>query len=185
MDLIPGHENKLGFTADIPGTYFGECAEFCGESHAFMRFKVLAVPQADFDAWVAAWNTPPASDATPSAGDVAEAPASFGICLTCHRINGTNASVAEVGIEAPDEMGPNLTLFGCRTTIAAGLLENTEENLREWLHNPAGIKQGNFMGDVVREGALDSTELDELVKYLTGLKPQGGCPPVSRENLNE
>ena len=44
-DVMPGHSNKLQFTADRVGDYFGECAEFCGSAHAWMRFKVKVVPQ--------------------------------------------------------------------------------------------------------------------------------------------
>ena len=58
-----GHDNPLQFVASTPGDYFGECAEFCGSAHAWMRFKVKVVPEENFDAWVAAWRTPPAFDA--------------------------------------------------------------------------------------------------------------------------
>jgi cytochrome c oxidase subunit 2 len=96
-DVIPGHDNKLQFTADKVGEYFGECTEFCGGAHAWMRFKVLVVPQAEFDAWVQAMRQPPAVDGRPETADVIEAPAAFGTCLACHRINGTNAVIAARG----------------------------------------------------------------------------------------
>ena len=60
VDVIPGHDNPLQFVASTPGDYFGECAEFCGAAHAWMRFKVKIVPEENFDAWVGAWRTPPA-----------------------------------------------------------------------------------------------------------------------------
>jgi cytochrome c oxidase subunit II len=53
-DLIPGHPNELEFTVTEPGTYAGQCAEFCGTAHADMRFVVEAMSRADFDAWLAA-----------------------------------------------------------------------------------------------------------------------------------
>ena len=59
VDVVPGHDNPLQFVASTPGDYFGECAEFCGAAHAWMRFKVKIVPEENFDAWVTAWRTPP------------------------------------------------------------------------------------------------------------------------------
>lgn len=53
-DLIPGDTNELEFTVTEPGTYAGQCAEFCGTSHATMTFVVEAMSREDFDAWVAA-----------------------------------------------------------------------------------------------------------------------------------
>jgi cytochrome c oxidase subunit II len=48
----PAHRNYLLFTVREPGHYLGQCAEFCGESHAIMRMTVMAVEPAEFDAWV-------------------------------------------------------------------------------------------------------------------------------------
>lgn len=49
----PGAQNinYLCSTAIQPGIYRGLCAEFCGEEHAVMRFRVVAVPQDVFDSW--------------------------------------------------------------------------------------------------------------------------------------
>jgi cytochrome c oxidase subunit 2 len=52
-DLVPGQTNHMSITVTSPGTYRGECAEFCGVGHACMTFEVIAMPQADFDAWLA------------------------------------------------------------------------------------------------------------------------------------
>ena len=52
-DAIPGHENEFAFTVDEPGRYGGQCAEFCGIYHSRMPFTVVAVPRAEYDAWLA------------------------------------------------------------------------------------------------------------------------------------
>jgi heme/copper-type cytochrome/quinol oxidase subunit 2 len=54
LDAIPGRVNEFDVTIEEPGTYGGQCAEFCGLSHADMYFTVRAVPRAEYDAWVAA-----------------------------------------------------------------------------------------------------------------------------------
>ena len=172
IDVMPGYVNKLGFTPEIPGTYYGECAEFCGTQHAWMRFTVIVEPREQFDAWVTAWNAGPQ-------GDLAQAPEVFGACIACHRV--TNVfEIAPVGYEAPYNMGPNLTLFGCRDSLGAGILTNTPENVAAWLRDPHAIKEGNLMGYVVGPGMqVDLTEeqVAELTTYLTSLKlPDGTCP---------
>jgi cytochrome c oxidase subunit 2 len=62
-DLIPvgeeGTSNDLEFTVSEPGTYSGQCAEFCGSAHADMTFEVHAVSRAEFDAWLADGGQPP------------------------------------------------------------------------------------------------------------------------------
>ena len=52
-DAIPGHTNSTWFRINRPGIYTGECAELCGEGHADMRARVIAVPPAQFQAWLA------------------------------------------------------------------------------------------------------------------------------------
>ena len=179
LDLIPGHENLMEFKATTLGDFYGECAEYCGASHAWMRFKVKVVPQADFDAWVKAWRTPPAFDAKPETPGVAEAPKSFGVCLACHNINGTNAKIAKSGLTSNPYgigAGPNLTLLGCRDTIAAGLLVNTEANVETWLKHTDEVKAGVYMPNYYKQGEIDDAKVAELAKYLESLKPAGGCP---------
>jgi cytochrome c oxidase subunit 2 len=51
-DAIPGKLNEFDLTIPRPGTFVGECAEFCGLNHSDMGFSVKAVPRAEFDAWV-------------------------------------------------------------------------------------------------------------------------------------
>ena len=52
-DAVPGRENAFAFTVDEAGRYGGQCAEFCGIYHSKMPFTVVAVPRAEYDAWVA------------------------------------------------------------------------------------------------------------------------------------
>jgi cytochrome c oxidase subunit II len=53
MDMIPGRTNRLVVRATRAGTFRGQCAEFCGLSHALMAFDVVAMEPAAFDAWLA------------------------------------------------------------------------------------------------------------------------------------
>jgi cytochrome c oxidase subunit 2 len=51
-DAIPGHENHTWFRVSEPGTYEGNCAELCGEGHADMIGRVIALPPDEYKAWL-------------------------------------------------------------------------------------------------------------------------------------
>ena len=52
-DAIPGFINENWARIDEPGVYRGKCAELCGRDHGFMPIVVHALPQDEYDAWVA------------------------------------------------------------------------------------------------------------------------------------
>jgi cytochrome c oxidase subunit 2 len=52
-DNIPGKVNPLWIRADLPGTYRGQCAEYCGLQHAQMVALVIAQPKDGFEQWLA------------------------------------------------------------------------------------------------------------------------------------
>jgi cytochrome c oxidase subunit 2 len=167
-DAIPGYTNYTSFKTDQEGIYRGLCAEFCGEQHALMRFRVVAVAPDTFNQWVQAHQKPvgpqiqPVAGAQLGPGDPVRGQAAFlnpkNLCITCHRIEGYK--------EAVGVTGPNLTYFGSRTTIGAGALPNTPENLKAWIHNPGAIKSGNPMATVIKEGMISDQDLNDIVAFL-------------------
>ncbi len=200
MDVIPGHERRLAITPETSGTYYGECAEFCGVAHAWMRFVVKVQPQAEFDNWVTAMNAGPDTPTAAFApdGDVSRAPTEFSACLLCHNVSGVSEAAAEGIATDPTSVGagPNLTLLACRDTLAAGMLENTPENLALWLLNPGHVKEGNYMHAVVA-GIKNQDEIEQypgqvlsedsvtaIVNYLESLRPAAGCPEEGAANGN-
>lgn len=52
VDMIPNRANLLWLQADQPGYYWGQCAEYCGDSHAVMRFRVVALAPKEFSEWL-------------------------------------------------------------------------------------------------------------------------------------
>lgn len=150
-DNIPGRTNHMWLSADEPGEYSGQCAEFCGTGHALMRFKVVAQTEADFNDWVQNQLNPSAT------GDpaVGEQLVTAGACAGCHAIDGTSAGGA---------VGPNLTKFGAQEQIA-GVVENTPENLSAWLHDPAAVKPGTAMPKL----PLSDADIMHIVAYLETL----------------
>ncbi|MEK7778125.1 MAG: cytochrome c oxidase subunit II, partial [Chloroflexota bacterium] len=156
MDMIPNRINSMWLQADEAKTYQGQCAEFCGIAHAHMRFLVIAVTQPEFDAWVQGQKSPPALS-----GEAERGAALFDQrgCASCHLIKGTAAK---------GQFGPNLTLFGSHTSVAAGTLENDAEgkNLARWLHDPQLVKPGTKMPNM----KLGDEDIAALVAYLKSLK---------------
>jgi cytochrome c oxidase subunit 2 len=59
-DMLPGRSTQLLLRADKPGTYRGECAEFCGLQHALMAFSVSADPPEAYAQWRAGQQLPAA-----------------------------------------------------------------------------------------------------------------------------
>ena len=92
-------------------------------------------------------------------------------CVLCHAIQGT---------PAPGVIGPNLTRMGGRTTLAAGMLENTRENLELWLRDPAGVKPGAEMPGADYPGViggvtypatnLNDEQIEALAAYLSSMR---------------
>jgi cytochrome c oxidase subunit 2 len=157
-DAQPGRTTRLVFTPDSIGTFLGQCAEFCGESHANMRLRVVVDAPADFEAWAARQAQPTAVDSG-VALEVAGLEAFRKIrdpgnhtCIACHTVAGVSGGVA----------GPNLTHIGSRQTIAGGILPNDSAGLVRWLKDPPGEKPGSLMPKI----ALSDQEIAALVAYF-------------------
>jgi cytochrome c oxidase subunit 2 len=156
MDMIPGHTNWLWVEPTQTGTFLGACAEYCGAEHAWMRIRVIVQPQAEFDAWLRQQTQ---AAVTPTGGDAAQGAMLFQqqTCASCHAVAGTGANA---------QVGPNLTHFGGRDTIAAGVLDNTPDNLAKWLKDPQSVKPGSHMPDL----QLTNDQIRALVAYLEAQK---------------
>lgn len=153
IDMIDGRTNVLDVRTDVPGTYRGQCAEFCGLQHANMAFHVIAEPRDEFDAWLQNEAEPADSDTETTSGlDVFLS----STCVGCHTIRGTQAT---------GTLGPDLTHLASRLTLAAGTIPNSREDLARWIEDPQSIKPGNVMPPTELSGA----DLDALLDYLETL----------------
>lgn len=175
VDMVPNNDNTLWFQANETGVYLGQCAEFCGESHANMRFTVVAQTEADFASWLKAQAAPALAPADPLAIEGQDVFMSIQAgCRGCHTIDGTRAR---------GQIGPDLTHFASRDRFAGSILENTQPNLRDWLEDPCDVKPGNIMcrDAAVYNGTsprLTEPQISALIAFLRGLKaPLNGPPP--------
>jgi cytochrome c oxidase subunit 2 len=152
MDMLPGVTNHLRLFARRTGSYDGQCAEFCGVEHAWMRIRVIVQSQADFDRWLSL-QVPPAI----VQGGAGERVFLSNICVNCHTIRGTAAA---------GTAGPDLTHMGARETIGAGVLPSDVARMRAWLADPQRFKPGSLMPRV----PLTDADLDALAAYLVSLR---------------
>lgn len=150
--------------AETDRIFYGKCAELCGPSHALMDFKVTALPEADFDQWLADMQA--IEEPVQASSEDAQAGQEIfsNSCMGCHATTATGAGA----------MGPNLTNFADRELIA-GYLEHNEENLQEWIRDPESLKPGNKM-----TGAYDLTdeEIEQVSAYLMELSVEEGSGDV-------
>jgi cytochrome c oxidase subunit 2 len=135
-DVVPGRKSFTTIEADKPGTYLGQCAEYCGLSHANMRFRVIAKEPQEFDRWIGEQQQGPTvpfqvgtGAQTQPAGPAQELMSTKFQCTNCHSVGDSKVS----------SYGPNLTHLASRTTFASGYYELTRDKLVQWVHNAPGL----------------------------------------------
>jgi cytochrome c oxidase subunit 2 len=193
-DAVPGRVHPLLIQADEPGIYRGQCTEFCGLSHAYMRMRVVALAPDDYAAWQDSQQEGakvPTSSLAKTGMDTFRT-----TCSQCHLISGEggNEQVRKDGnIEGAalvSGAAPNLTHFASRGVFAGGVFDlwvdtdgNGEVDLDErgkqlnvadleaWLRNPPGQKpmapnQSRGMPNL----NLTDEQINALVAYLETLE---------------
>jgi cytochrome c oxidase subunit 2 len=175
QDVVPGlsgEDNHIVFSADTPGTYSGQCAEFCGLQHGMMRFRVRVLDDADWQAWVANHKQPAAK----ASGLAAEGMDLFfgngpsdegGQCIACHTIGLNDQS-------ALNAAAPNLTHFadlthecfaGCDFETFTPDGQCNTEAIEAWIRDPSAVKLGAKMPDY----GLSEDQISDLTAYLCTL----------------
>jgi cytochrome c oxidase subunit 2 len=162
-DAVPGRATAVWIEADRPGTYRGQCTEFCGTGHADMLITVVAHNPADYDAWLVAALKDANRFTDPA---VAKGKQFFTTlaCAGCHTIQGlTNAKV-----------GPDLTHIASKKTPLGGVpgLDVNEANLIKWIGNAPSLKPGVVMPVFSNKagGPLDDATISAIVQFLLTLK---------------
>ena len=174
IDSFPDRKNFLWFTPENVDTYYGQCAEFCGTSHANMRFRVHVVSAGDFDAWVTRQKQPPVATSDEARGGQ-QLFVTKG-CIACHAISGVPVAASTIG--------PNLTNLPDRTTLASGIIDNNPKNLVKWIRETQKVKPGTLMGIEEPPGSrkfrpieMTGQEAGKIAAYLLS-KPGRPAPPA-------
>lgn len=158
-DVPPGRRRIVAFTPDRAGVFAGQCVELCGASHANMHLRLFVDEPAAFDAWLANQRLP----ARPAGDSLDTDPVTLGqrafernACRGCHTVRGVS--------EGP--IGPDLTHFASRTTIAGGMFPRNDSTLSEWLLHADRLKQGSTMPGF----KIPQKDLVNLVRWLQSLE---------------
>ena len=161
MDLVPTRINSITLQSNQVGVYRGECAEFCGLEHARMGFMVVVETPEQFNAWLAAQQQPASPPSDPAAQRGQQV--FMTTCVFCHTIQGLDdKSVDRSGVD----LGPDLTHFDGRLTLAGASVAKNAGNLAGWIMDPQHIKPGALMPNQY----LNSNDLNDLLAYLATLK---------------
>ncbi|MCA9837942.1 MAG: cytochrome c oxidase subunit II [Trueperaceae bacterium] len=180
-DLIPNQDNQLWFVTDEntpEGVYYGQCAELCLGAHAYMRFRVIVDSEADFATWIDKFQSiAPLQASTQASVQLVQVDPQIEQgkllfkqkgCGACHAIKGYSGG-------APDK--PNLTNFGLRNSLAAGVLEMPaddlelkKEHLMRWLRDPQEVKPTNRMPTLwAQDDPKADEEIAAIAAYLLSL----------------
>ena len=121
-DVMPGQMNHNTIEADKPGTFLGACAEYCGLSHADMRFRVIAQTRSDWEQWLRGQQQGPSQ---PWTGKIKQLTSEKYACTNCHVFDDSTKDTGR----------PNLTHLDSRSTFAGGTYEVNRKNLTSWVLN--------------------------------------------------
>jgi cytochrome c oxidase subunit 2 len=160
QDVFPVYARTMTIEADEPGVYEGQCKEYCGLSHAYMRVNVVAHTPEDFERWVAEQQRP----ATPEGPATAGAQLFSERCTQCHTIEAAGPEGAAL---RGSNSAPNLTHFMSRDCFRGCTMPITRENLERWLRNPQAVEAGSWM---TLDPPLTEQQIDDLVAFLETLR---------------
>jgi cytochrome c oxidase subunit 2 len=188
-DAVPGRESPLTMEADKPGVYRGQCTEFCGLSHAYMRMRVVALSDSDYKAWEA--NQLKGAQ-NPTDQLALEGQQVFRTsCSQCHRVRGPGGDDQEFkGAALVSGEAPDLTHFATRGVFAGavfdlwidqndnGEIETSEIGkqlnvaaLKQWLEDPPGqVPMAPDEGRGMPNLHLTPSQIDQLIAYLRTLE---------------
>jgi cytochrome c oxidase subunit II len=165
-DMFPNRVNQMWLDPVQTGLFVGQCAQFCGVEHAKMLLRVSVDTPEEFQAWIAnQQRTQPTLEARKAAATTSEEIAAATgqrvfeqqACINCHTVAGTVAT---------GRFGPDLTHLMSRSTLAAGIMANTPENLKAWITNPDQFKPGCPMPAM----HLTDEQYAQITAYLLTLK---------------
>ncbi len=174
-DMVPGRVHTLRMQADQPGIYAGQCAEFCGLSHANMRMEVVALNDGDFETWKA---NQLEDYQSPEEGTLAAAGEQTYItnCARCHQIDGLTDSDGELVVSRPDLQvfsgaAPNLTNLMTRNTFAGATWDLISQDRRDEVWGADPDEFGDLYLAGVQDEWFNEVDLREWLRNSPAKKP--------------
>jgi len=179
-DSVPGRVHLLRMEGSKPGIYAGQCTEFCGLSHSYMRMEAVVLARADYDKWVA---NQLEEYTAPEAGTDASAGEALFIqqCSRCHQVNGLANPDGSLIISAPDQYivsgaAPNLTNLLTRNTFAGASWDLLTPECRDKVWNAESVDFGERYLEGVSSDCLNQKDLREWLRNSPAKKPMYADP---------
>ena len=179
-DSVPGRVHLLRMEGSKPGIYAGQCTEFCGLSHSYMRMEAVVLARADYDKWVA---NQLEEYTAPEAGTEASAGEALFIqqCSRCHQVNGLANPDGSLIISAPDQYivsgaAPNLTNLLTRNTFAGASWDLLTPECRDKVWNAESVDFGERYLEGVSSDCLNQKDLREWLRNSPAKKPMYADP---------
>ena len=184
-DSVPGRVHPLRLEGSTPGIYAGQCTEFCGLSHAYMRMEAVVLTRPDFDAWVANQlkpYTPPAQGTLAAEGESVY----IAQCSRCHQVNGLANTDGTLIVSAPEQYmvagaAPNLTHLMTRNTFAGAAWDLLTPACRDDVWNAKPEEFGAKYLAGVSESCLNQKDLREWLRNAPEKKPMYADPTKLQE----
>jgi cytochrome c oxidase subunit 2 len=179
-DIVPGRVQTLRLEADEPGIYAGQCAEFCGLSHANMRMEIVALDAEDFETWKA--NQLADYEAPEDGSQAAEGEAVFiQQCARCHQVNGLLNSNGDPEIAHPEDQvyagaAPNLSHLMSRNTFAGATWDLVTPACREQIWEADPEEFGAIYLEGVTPECFNPVDLREWIRNAPEKKPMYADP---------
>lgn len=174
-DMVPGRVHTWNFNADRPGIYAGQCAEFCGLSHANMRMEIVALDDADFQRWLdnqLAPYQPPEEGTLAAVGEQTF----ISQCSRCHQVDGLTDADGELIVSAPENFvwsgaAPNLSKLMTRNTFAGATWDLVTEACRDDIWEASAADFGDIYLEGVTPDCLNEVDLKEWLRNAPQKKP--------------
>jgi cytochrome c oxidase subunit 2 len=179
-DMVPGRVHTWRFHAERPGIYAGQCAEFCGLSHANMRMEIVALDPPDFQAWLDNQLEPyqaPAADTLAATGEQTF----ISQCSRCHQVDGLVDTDGNPVVAAPDQWvyagaAPNLTNLMTRNTFAGASWDLLSDECRDDVWNASPEEFGAAYLRGITPECLNQIDLKEWLRDAPAKKPMYSDP---------
>ncbi|MEN9801390.1 MAG: hypothetical protein RLZ37_515 [Actinomycetota bacterium] len=179
-DSVPGRVHLLRLEGSEPGIYAGQCTEFCGLSHAYMRMETVVLSRPDYDAWVANQleaYTPPEEGTLAAEGESVF----IQQCSRCHQVNGLQNDDGSLIVSAPEQYmvagaAPNLTNLMTRNTFAGASWDLLRPGCRDDVWNSNSEEFGAKYLAGISEDCLNQKDLREWLRNAPEKKPMYADP---------
>ena len=181
QDAVPGRYSQTWFNVTQPGRHQVLCAEYCGLGHSAMLAEIIAMPPAEYEAWLAESRRSTVAAAQDSPDDRADPRTSLAEqgrrlsseygCFKCHTVDGTR------------HIGPTwLDLYRKTERLQDGKSVVADEAyMTESMMDPAAKVVAGYQNVMPTfQGRIPGPEVAAIVEFIKSLRTDAVRPEPSK-----